>query len=76
VNREANVVGNFWVDMVRSTLYILLPLSLCLAVALSSQGVVQTFSAHHTATLMEPLEYQQRSSVPTVKRCWMTKTSR
>jgi K+-transporting ATPase ATPase A chain len=59
VNREANVVGNFWVDMVRSTLYILLPLSLCLAVALSSQGVVQTFSAHHTATLMEPLAYQQ-----------------
>jgi K+-transporting ATPase ATPase A chain len=59
VNREANVVGNFWVDMVRSTLYILLPLSLCLAVALSSQGVVQTFSAHHTVTLMEALEYQQ-----------------
>ena len=60
VNREANVVGNFWVDMVRSTLYILLPLSLCLAVALSSQGVVQTFSAHHTVTLMETLEYQQQ----------------
>ncbi|MBK8386406.1 MAG: potassium-transporting ATPase subunit KdpA [Candidatus Accumulibacter sp.] len=59
VNREANVVGNFWVDMVRSTLYILLPLSLCLAVALSSQGVVQTFSAHHTVTLMEALAYQQ-----------------
>jgi len=59
VNREVHVVGNFWVDMVRSTLYILLPLSLCLAVALSSQGVVQTFSAHHTATLMETLEYQQ-----------------
>lgn len=59
VNREANVVGNFWVDMVRSTLYILLPLSFCLAVALISQGVVQTFSAHHTAALMEALEYQQ-----------------
>ena len=59
VNREVHVVGNFWVDMVRSTLYILLPLSLFLAVALSSQGVVQTFSAHHTATLMETLEYQQ-----------------
>jgi K+-transporting ATPase ATPase A chain len=59
VNREVHVVGNFWVDMVRSTLYILLPLSLCLALALSSQGVVQTFSAHRTATLMEALEYQQ-----------------
>ena len=36
-------IGNFWVDLVRSTLYILLPLSLVLALALVSQGVVQTF---------------------------------
>ena len=59
VNREVNVVGNFWVDMVRSTLYILLPLAICLAVALTSQGVVQTFAAHHSATLLESVEFAQ-----------------
>ncbi len=37
-------IGNFWVDLTRSTLYILLPLSLVLALVLVSQGVVQTFS--------------------------------
>jgi K+-transporting ATPase ATPase A chain len=42
--RGAGTVGNFWVDMVRTTLYLLLPLSLVLAVALVSQGVVQTFT--------------------------------
>ena len=36
-------IGNFWVDLTRSTLYILLPLSLVLALILVSQGVVQTF---------------------------------
>ena len=38
--KSAQVVGNFWVDLVRSTLYVLLPLSLVLAVALVGQGVV------------------------------------
>jgi K+-transporting ATPase ATPase A chain len=39
-------IGNFWVDLVRSTLYILVPLSLVVAVALLSQGVVQTFAPY------------------------------
>lgn len=39
-------IGNFWVDMTRSVLYILLPLSLILALALVSQGVVQTFTPY------------------------------
>ncbi len=39
-------VGNFWVDLTRSTLYILLPLSIVLALVLVSQGVVQTFSEY------------------------------
>ncbi len=56
--REASSVGNFWVDMVRSTLYILLPLSLILSLLLVSQGVVQTFSAHATAQLLQPVEYE------------------
>ena len=41
--RQAGGIGNFWVDLTRSTLYILLPLSLLLAAALATQGVVQTF---------------------------------
>ncbi len=52
--REASGVGNFWVDMVRSTLYILLPLSLILSLALVSQGVVQSFSAYEKAALVQP----------------------
>jgi K+-transporting ATPase ATPase A chain len=54
--READGIGNFWVDLTRSTLYILLPLSLILAVALVSQGVVQTFAPAHTVELVQPLQ--------------------
>jgi len=43
-------LGSFWVDLVRSTLYILLPLSLILALVLVSQGVVQNFAPYQTAT--------------------------
>ncbi len=43
--RQAGEIGNFWVDLTRSTLYILLPLSLVLAIVLVSQGVVQSFGA-------------------------------
>jgi K+-transporting ATPase ATPase A chain len=50
-------LGNFWVDLTRGTLYILLPLSLVLAVVLVSQGVVQTFSAYETVPLVESVEY-------------------
>ena len=42
--RSANTLGNFWVDLVRGVLYILLPLSLIFALLLISQGVVQNFS--------------------------------
>jgi potassium-transporting ATPase potassium-binding subunit len=47
-------IGNFWVDLTRSTLYILLPLSLALALVLVSQGVVQTFSNYKTVSLLQP----------------------
>ena len=47
-------LGNFWVDLTRSTLYILLPLSIVLALVLVSQGVVQTFSPSVTAQLVQP----------------------
>jgi K+-transporting ATPase ATPase A chain len=46
-------VGNFWVDNVRTILYILLPLSIILAVLLMSQGVIQSFSGYVTATTVE-----------------------
>jgi K+-transporting ATPase ATPase A chain len=52
-------IGNFWVDMTRSTLYILLPISTVLALVLVSQGVVQNFSAYQNVPLMESLSYEQ-----------------
>ncbi|MCW5626403.1 MAG: potassium-transporting ATPase subunit KdpA [Burkholderiales bacterium] len=57
--REATTLGNFWIDLSRSVLHILLPLSLLLAVALVGQGVVQTFSPYATASLDEPVTVQQ-----------------
>jgi K+-transporting ATPase ATPase A chain len=54
VRRSAETIGSFWVDLVRSTVYILLPLSVVLAVLLVSQGVVQNFSGYQPITLLEP----------------------
>jgi K+-transporting ATPase ATPase A chain len=51
--RSAGTIGNFWVDLYRSLVYILLPLSIVLAVVLISQGVPQTFHAHATATTLQ-----------------------
>jgi potassium-transporting ATPase potassium-binding subunit len=53
---SANTIGNFWVDMSRSVLYILLPLSLILAALLLSQGVVQTLNGPETAALVQPFQ--------------------
>jgi K+-transporting ATPase ATPase A chain len=47
-------LGSFWVDMTRSTLYVLVPLSAVFALLLVSQGVVQTLGAHVNASLLEP----------------------
>lgn len=58
VRRQASEIGNFYVDFTRSTLYILLPLSLLLAIVLVSQGVVQSFSGYETAQLVEPVTTQ------------------
>jgi K+-transporting ATPase ATPase A chain len=52
---ETNQLGSFWADLVRGTLYILLPLSLILALALVSQGVVQSFAPYKTVPLVEAL---------------------
>jgi K+-transporting ATPase ATPase A chain len=51
-------IGNFWVDITRSTLYILLPLSVVLALVLASQGVIQNFDGYKDVTTLEQLTYQ------------------
>jgi K+-transporting ATPase ATPase A chain len=53
VRKQTNSIGNFWTDLTRSTLYVLLPLSILIAVVLSQQGVVQTFDGYPTATTVE-----------------------
>jgi K+-transporting ATPase ATPase A chain len=55
----ASTIGNFWVDLTRSTLYVLLPLAAVIALILASQGVVQTFTAYKDVTTVEALTYQQ-----------------
>ena len=52
---SANTLGNFWVDLTRSVLYILLPLSIVLALIMVSQGVTQTLSTSVTASLTQPI---------------------
>jgi len=61
--RSAQTIGNFWIDMTRSTLYILLPLSLILAIALVSQGVLQNFRPYETATLVTATENDKKEAV-------------
>jgi K+-transporting ATPase ATPase A chain len=56
VRKEVQQIGNFWVDLTRSTLYILLPLSLLLSVALVSQGVVQSFAPYQPVVTLEGAE--------------------
>ena len=53
--RRTAEIGNFYVDLTRSTLYILLPLSLVLAIVLMSQGVVQSLAPYQTAQLLDPV---------------------
>jgi K+-transporting ATPase ATPase A chain len=55
---SANTLGNFWVDLTRATLYVLLPLSTIVALVLVSQGVVQTLRPYATARLVEPYTVQ------------------
>ncbi|MBK8833296.1 MAG: potassium-transporting ATPase subunit KdpA [Anaerolineae bacterium] len=53
--RQTSDLGNFWTDLTRGVLYILLPLSLVLALALVSQGVVQTFAPAARVPLLQPV---------------------
>jgi K+-transporting ATPase ATPase A chain len=58
----AKTIGNFWVDVTRCVLYILLPLSAVLALALASQGVIDNFSGYKDATTVEKLTFQSPKS--------------
>jgi len=55
---SAQSIGNFWVDLTRGTLYVLLPLAVVLALVLVSQGAIQNFHAYKDATTVETLTYQ------------------
>jgi K+-transporting ATPase ATPase A chain len=63
VRKQATGIGNFWVDLTRSVLYILLPLAAIFAVFLVSQGVVQTFSAYRTVSLLQATKDADGKSV-------------
>jgi K+-transporting ATPase ATPase A chain len=56
-SRSVKSIGNFWVDVTRSTLYLLLPLSLLFAVFLMGQGVIQNFSAYKEVQLLDTVGY-------------------
>jgi K+-transporting ATPase ATPase A chain len=57
--RSAQGIGNFWVDLTRSTGYVLLPLSLALAVIFMGQGVIQNFEAYRDVAPLESVTYAQ-----------------
>src|SRR5436190_23315893 len=55
---SAQTIGNFWVDLVRVTYYLLLPICVVLAVFLVSQGMIQNFNPYTKANLVEPMKVQ------------------
>lgn len=57
--RKTSMLGNFWVDVTRGTLYILLPISLVAALVLVSQGVIQNFGPYRTVPLVQSTSYDK-----------------
>jgi len=66
--RETHTLGNFWVDLTRATLWVLVPLSIVLSLVLVSQGVVQNLRPYDTVKLMEP----QKVTTPDGKTSTLT----
>jgi K+-transporting ATPase ATPase A chain len=64
VARSTGVIGNFWVDVTRITTWLLVPLSLVLALLLVGQGVIQNFDAYKDVTTLEVNAYQQPKNGP------------
>lgn len=63
VKVKSKGLGSFWVDMVKATLYILMPLSIVVSIGLVTQGVVQNFNAYETVALVEPVVLEDGSTV-------------
>jgi potassium-transporting ATPase potassium-binding subunit len=57
--RQMQTLGNFWVDLVRCNLWVLLPVCIVGALVLVSQGVVQNFKSYDTVKLVEPMQIQK-----------------
>src|SRR5712664_4150250 len=57
--KEKETIGNFWVDLTRTTLWVLLPACIVYALLLVSQGVVQNFKPYDTAKVVEPQQVQR-----------------
>ncbi len=72
--QQAQTLGNFWVDTIRGTLYILLPLAIIFSLILVSQGVIQNFKANQPVTLMQPLSYNEATKTTDGKTVTTTKT--
>ncbi|MCI0548400.1 MAG: potassium-transporting ATPase subunit KdpA [Candidatus Rokubacteria bacterium] len=62
--RSTESIGNFWADLTRGTLYVLLPLAFVLALVLVSQGVVQTFGPYAKVTVVQPTRYEEPVTGP------------
>ncbi len=62
--RSSTTIGNFWIDLTRSTLYILLPLSLVLAIVLLGQGVIQNFAPYQEAATLDTTTYEEPALGP------------
>jgi potassium-transporting ATPase potassium-binding subunit len=57
-SHSSQSIGNFWVDLTRSSLYLLLPMAVVLALVLVGQGVIQNFARYKDVTTVEPLTFQ------------------
>jgi K+-transporting ATPase ATPase A chain len=64
VLKEARGIGNFWVDLVRTTVYVLLPMCIVLGLALVWQGMPQTFDKYATVALTQPVTYDNPKNGP------------
>jgi potassium-transporting ATPase potassium-binding subunit len=69
VRRRVSDIGNFYVDLARCTLYILLPMSMVFAVFLVSQGVIQNFSGYKTVPLVQTTSYD-RAKLDAKGKAW------
>lgn len=69
---QSHAIGNFWTDMVRSVVYLLLPLSLVVSMVQTSQGVIQNFQGHVEYTLVEPVETTEATELSDGAHATMT----